>query len=152
MSEGDLGAADNVLIQMFRTVQAVRGLVSEAVSGTGVTPDEYAVLSTIGVLGPVAPTELAARLRLPPTTISRYVRRLIGSGLAARTPNPADGRSYLLELTTSGRAVTSQVAPRIRETLDLLAEHASVDDIASSLVDLERAARAVTVDVTAIRQ
>ena len=152
MSESDLGAADNVLIQMFRTVQAVRELVSEAVSGTGVTPDEYAVLSSIGYLKQVSPTELAARLRLPPTTISRYVAGLVDSGLAVRTPNPDDGRSYLLELTDDGRAVIATVQPRFRATLDRLRERAALDQIEAALIELELAARAVSVDSTATRQ
>jgi DNA-binding MarR family transcriptional regulator len=134
--------ADNVLLQTFRTVDAVRELMAEVVAGAGVTPDEWAVLSAIGVLGPVPPTELAARLRIPPTTISRYVGGLVESGLAARAPNPDDGRSYLLELTPAGRDVAATVVPRMRSALDRLAAEAPVDDIAAALVQLERAARA----------
>ena len=142
--------ADNVLLQTFRTVDAVRELMADVVSGAGVTPDEWAVLSSIGVLGPVSPTDLAARLRIPPTTISRYVAGLVESGLAARSPNPDDGRSYLLELTQRGRDVVSVVHPRMRAALDRLAKEAALDDIAAALVELERAARAA-VDVTAVR-
>jgi DNA-binding MarR family transcriptional regulator len=148
----DLGPADNVLLQMFRTVQAVRELMAEVVSGAGVTSDEWAVLSSIGFLGPVSPTELAARLRLPPTTISRYVGGLVESGLAARAPNPSDGRSYLLELTAAGRELVSAVAPRMRDALDRLAEYVAVEDVASALVELERAARAAAVDSTTARE
>ena len=143
---------DNVLLQMFRTGQAVRELLARALSGTGVTPDEFAVLSVIGVLGSASPTALAAWLRIPPTTVSRYVAGFVGSGLAVRTPNPSDGRSYLLELTESGRAVTSEVAPRVREAIEQLRERVAVDEIEAALVELEQAVRAVTVDSTASRQ
>ena len=142
--------ADNVLLQTFRTVDAVRELMAEVVAGSGITADEWAVLSAIGVLGPVSPTELAAVLRIPPTTISRYVAGLVASGLAARAPNPADDRSYLLELLPAGREVASTLVPRMREALARLAEHADLDAIAASLVDLERAARA-SVDTAAMR-
>ena len=48
---------DNVLLQMFRTSRAVRELVSaRAVAGTGLTPDEYAVLGAIAVLRAASPT------------------------------------------------------------------------------------------------
>jgi len=137
---------DNVLLQTYRTGQAVRELLVHAVSGTGVSPDEYAVLSVIGVLRSVPPTELATQLRVPPTTISRHVARFIDAGLVVRSPNPADRRSYLLELTESGRAVVSTVAPRIRKTLEQLRERADVDEIEAALVTLEHAARAVSVD------
>ena len=87
---------DNVLLQMFRTGQGVRDLMLRAVGGTGVSTDEYAVLSVIAVLRAVSPTELATRLRIPPTSISRYIARLVDAGLAVRAPNPSDSRSYLL--------------------------------------------------------
>jgi DNA-binding MarR family transcriptional regulator len=147
-----LGPADNVLLQMFRTTQVVRELMAHTVEGTGIRPDEYAVLSTIGYLKRVSPTELADRLRVPPTTISRYVAGLVESGLAVRTPNPDDGRSYLLELTDDGRAVIATVGPRFRATLHRLGEHAPLDEIEVALLELERAAREIAFDSTATRQ
>jgi DNA-binding MarR family transcriptional regulator len=143
----DQWPADNVLLQTFRTVDAVRELMAEVVAGSGVTADEWAVLSAIGVLGPVSPTELAARLR---TTISRYVSGLVDAGLAARSANPDDGRSYLLELTPAARDVVALVQPRMRAALDRLAAAAPVDEIAAALVELERAARAA-VDGSTVR-
>jgi DNA-binding MarR family transcriptional regulator len=146
----DQWPADNVLLQTFRTVDAVRELMAEVVAGSGVTADEWAVLSAIGVLGPVSPTELAARLRIPPTTISRYVSGLVDAGLAVRSTNPDDGRSYLLELTPAARDVVALVQPRMRAALDRLAAAAPVDEIAAALVELERAARAA-VDGSTVR-
>jgi DNA-binding MarR family transcriptional regulator len=146
----ELGPADNVLLQTFRTVDAVRELMAEVVHGTGVTADEWAVLSVIGLFGPVSPTDVAARLRIPPTTMSRYAAGLVEAGIATRSPNPDDGRSYLLELTPAGRGVAATILPRMRVALDRLAEHAPVDEIALALVQLEYAARAA-VDATAIR-
>lgn len=140
---------DNILLQMFRTTQAVRDLMTGAVSGTGIRSDEYAVLSAIGVLRSVPPTELANRLRVPPTTISRYVAGFIEGGLVARAPNPADGRSYLLELTPAGRQIVRTVAPRIRGLVRRLREVVDVEEIERALRELEGGVRAV--DTTAKR-
>lgn len=142
---------DNVLLQMFRTAQAVRDLMLQAVAGTGITADEYAVLGAIGVLRSVSPTELAARLHVPPTTISRHVARLVEAGLAERAPNPGDRRSYLLELTDEGRRIVRTIAPRVRRHVQRLAELADVGAIDEALVELERAARAVAVDTPTTR-
>jgi DNA-binding MarR family transcriptional regulator len=143
---------DNVLLQMFRTADATRELVQTAVAGTGIAPNEYAVLSAIGVLRSVSPTELASVLRVPPTSISRHVARLVDAGLAVRSPNPADRRSYLLELTDEGRGVARTVAPRFRALVDRLADHADLEEIERSLVTLEEAARAVALDSATTRQ
>jgi DNA-binding MarR family transcriptional regulator len=143
---------DNVLLQMFRTAEATRELVQSAVAGTGISPNEYAVLSAIGVLRAVSPTELASVLRVPPTSISRHVARLVDAGLAVRSPNPADRRSYLLELSDDGRAVARTVAPRFRAVLERLAEHSDLVEIEQALVRLEEASRAVALDSATTRQ
>jgi DNA-binding MarR family transcriptional regulator len=151
MSEERL-RGDNVLLQMFRTSQAVRGLVLQATEGSGITPDEYAVLSATAVLRSTTPTELAARLRVPPTTISRYVASFVERGLVERAPNPSDRRSYLVELTEEGRAVIRKIVPRFRRIVEELGERVDVDEIEERLVELERAARALSgVDVPTIR-
>jgi len=142
---------DNVLLQMFRTSQAVRELMQRAVAGSAVTPDEYAVLGAIGALRSVSPTELASRLRVPPTTISRYAAGFVSAGLAVRAPNPGDRRSYLLELTEEGRKVVRRIAPRVGELVRQLRQNADVDTIESSLLELERAARSLGVDTPTIR-
>jgi DNA-binding MarR family transcriptional regulator len=145
VSEQERRRYDNVLLQMFRTSIAVRELMLVAVKGTGITSAQYAVLGTIAAFRSISPTELAARLRVPPTTISRHVAELVDAGLAVRAPNPSDRRSYLLELTDEGRRVVRTIVPRIRRLLAELRAHTDIEAIEESLVDLERAARAVAV-------
>lgn len=136
---------DNVLLQSFRSSQALRAVLARTVAGTGITPDEYAVLGVINLLGPVSPTELSTRLSVPPTTISRYLAGFVDRKLAEREPNPEDGRSYLVRTTPKGRDVVRTIAPRIRQLLADLDEVTDVplDQIADALAALERAAWAV---------
>jgi DNA-binding MarR family transcriptional regulator len=57
--------------------------------------------------------------------VNRAVKVLEERGLLARVPNPADGRSQLLELTGEGRSIHAEVMPLALETeLDLLADFA----------------------------
>jgi DNA-binding MarR family transcriptional regulator len=143
---------DNVLLQMFRTSQAVRELMIEAVAGTGITHDEYAVLGTIAVLRSASPTELTTHLRIPPATISRYVAGFVEAGLVERAPNRSDRRSYRLELTERGRGVVATISPRIRSLVRRLRQRADVDRIEEALEELERAARAIEVDTASNRK
>ena len=138
--------ADNVLLQVFRTGHAVRELMAHAVSDTGVSADEWAVLSAVGLWRSVAPTRLAAMLRVPPTSISRYVARLVDGGLVVRVPNPDDRRSYLLELSGEGRARVDAIAPRFRALIADLERLTDVRAIEASLLQLEDAARALDID------
>ncbi|MGH3127345.1 MAG: MarR family winged helix-turn-helix transcriptional regulator [Gaiellaceae bacterium] len=148
-SEAPSQRADNVLLQTFRTGHAVRELMEHAVAGTGVSADEWAVLSAVGLFRSVAPTRLATVLRVPPTSISRYVARLASNDLVVRVPNEADRRSYLLELTDEGQRAVDAIAPRFRALVTGLEEHADVRAIESALIQLEQAAKALDVDRSA---
>jgi DNA-binding MarR family transcriptional regulator len=140
--------SDNVLFQLFRTQQALRPHMARVVEGTGVSPDEYGVLGVIGLLGPVTPTEISRRLGLPPTTVSVYAARFVERGLVRRAPNPADGRSHLLEATDHGRDVVRRIAPRVGALVRRLgaASDRPLRELFDALAALEDAARRVELD------
>jgi MarR family transcriptional regulator, organic hydroperoxide resistance regulator len=54
--------------------------------------------------------ELVAATGQKPSTLTGVLDRLERRGLAARTPNPADRRSVLVELTPEGHAAADRVA------------------------------------------
>lgn len=56
-------------------------------------------------------TDLAERVVLSRTRVSRVVDELVAEGLVERTKNPADGRSALATLTKEGRAALRAAAP-----------------------------------------
>ena len=136
---------DNVLLQLFRTLQPIRELMATTVAGTGLTSDEFAVLGAIGVLGPTSPSDVASALGVPRTSMSRYVGSFLDRGLVARAPNPEDGRSYLLEVTPRAKELQGVIAPRIRAVVGALGRASSVplDELNAALVELETAARVV---------
>ena len=137
---------DNVLFQFFRTGQVLRAVMAPAVEGSELSGEEYGVISLIGVQGPISPTDLAARLGMPPTSVSRHVARFLREGYVARLPNEADGRSYLLEMTDAGRAVARPIAERLyRIVQHELAGQAPVplSKLTDALLTLEETARAV---------
>jgi DNA-binding MarR family transcriptional regulator len=138
-----------VLLQYFRTSQSVRDVMLSIVEGSELTADEFVVLSVIGELRAVTPTELAERLSIPPTTISRYAARFVEAGLAVRAVNASDGRSYFLEVTTQGRAVLSKIVPRLRRAHQQLGELVDVDAMSSALAEFETALGSVTTGAAA---
>jgi DNA-binding MarR family transcriptional regulator len=77
-------------------------LVERELAADGVAADGYALLSLIGVRGPVRLTELANDLGLPLTTTSDVVRRLEARRHVRRHENPDDARSWLFELSAAG--------------------------------------------------
>jgi DNA-binding MarR family transcriptional regulator len=140
----------NVLFQAFRTQTVLRELMSGVYDGTGVTGEEYAILGVVHFFPDRTPTELAAALGIPPTTVSRHIAHFLATGLAERRPNPEDGRSYLLRAMPKGSEAVEVIAPRIAERVQALGAAADrpLEQIAAALQSLEQAAR----DVLATRR
>lgn len=124
-SEPATAPRPSLLLQLFSAYQRMGELVERELAHDGVETDAYAALSAIGAFGPLTLTELSSTLGLPLTTASDVVRRLDARGHAMRRPNPADGRSQLLELTADGDTVwragwpaLQRVTLRISEAVD----------------------------------
>ncbi|HEX4218776.1 MAG TPA: MarR family transcriptional regulator [Acidimicrobiales bacterium] len=80
----------------------------------------YLALRTLERLGPVRTNELAEALHLDASTVTRQVTTLAASGFVARRPDPADGRSSTLVLTTEGKRVMRTVERERRVLLQEL--------------------------------
>jgi DNA-binding MarR family transcriptional regulator len=92
------------------------------------------VLGRLDREGPQSTSKLAAAERVRPQSMSQTVAELESQGLVERRPDPADGRSSLVELTEAGRselredrgrregwlaeAIEENLSDEERETLD----------------------------------
>ena len=94
----------SLLFDLFAAGQQVRTLLVEAMRGSPLPPDEYAVYSGIFEFAPITPTQLARVVGMPPTTLSHYLRDMRERGHVDETRNPRDGRSQLLTLSADGFA------------------------------------------------
>ena len=73
------------------------------VAPTGLKNTQYSLLSHVVLLGPIKPAELAARMRLDASTLSRNLQPLIAQGWLEQGPGE-DARSRLVSATEAGRA------------------------------------------------
>ncbi len=73
----------------------------------GLKNSQYALLSHIVLLGPLTQAELAARLALQPSTLTRNLQPLLAKGWVVVGPG-ADARSHAVQATDEGRAVRQQ--------------------------------------------
>lgn len=65
--------------------------------------EEYAAYSVIFEVDRITPTDFARTMGLPLTTALDHVRAMLKRGHVRKVRNPRDQRSYLIELTESGR-------------------------------------------------
>jgi DNA-binding MarR family transcriptional regulator len=150
---GEPAVRTNVLLQVFIVGQLAGELLGRELRPAGISPDHFAVLSVIGNIGPVTPTDLARVLGMPPTTVSSWVRRLTARGHITRRANPDDGRSALVEVTRAGRAMIEKTQPVFKRVLDDVNEGlgARQEGVTDAFVDVQEALRRLLAGLSTTR-
>jgi DNA-binding MarR family transcriptional regulator len=105
-------------------------------AGAELSPTQLAALATIGVHGPLTPSELAARERIQRPTATRVLTKLEERALVERTPDPTDRRSSLVSTTAAGDVLLDAVRDRKDAYLARRLDRLSPQDLAA----LDRAA------------
>jgi DNA-binding MarR family transcriptional regulator len=99
----DTSIADTASQLRDAIVRTSRQLRQEAAAETGLSPSTTAALATISRSGPLTPSELAELERVKRPSMTRTLGCLEREGLIERTPDPADGRSFLVAVNDAGR-------------------------------------------------
>ena len=73
------------------------------VAGTGMKITQYSLLTHVVQQGPIQPVELAHRMKLEASTLTRNLQPLVAYGWIEMGPG-ADARSRLISATEAGRA------------------------------------------------
>ena len=143
MAKRRLDSRLSVLFEVFAASREVGELVSTALEGSPLTPEEYAVYSVLFDEGPHAPTELARRTGMPPTSMSHFVRAMLRRSHAERSPDPADRRSYRIVLTEAGLAAHAAASRAFAEADERFARAfgPGLSDATATLRAIGRAAR-----------
>ena len=88
--------------------------------------------------------ELAHRIVLSRSNLSRLADRLEANGLIARKDSAEDGRGYDLAITRAGRAMRKRMWPVYAAAIErLFAQHVSVDEARVMVESLGRVLKAV---------
>ena len=118
--------------QLTRRLRSARGGLSHSLLSS---------LVSVAKHGPMRLADLAQAELVSAPSITRLVAELEGKALVSRTPDPADGRASLIQVTDAGLEAV-QVARRVRQQMvaELLGP-LSADEVASieaALPALER--------------
>jgi DNA-binding MarR family transcriptional regulator len=124
-STGDLRAWE-LLVRFHR--RATRAMDANLRRRFDLGLDDYDVLHQLREAdGPVAMTELAARLLVANSSCTRLVGRLVDRGVVERRSDPADGRQVLVTLTGEGRRLHRRMAAvHTRDIRALMVDRMSV--------------------------
>ena len=98
-----------------RTARRVTRLYDQALRPTGLRLNQFAVLANISRDGGLSITELAERLEMERTTLTRNLRPLVRAGWVL-VATGSDRRQRSVGLTQAGRQVYQQAYPLWQET------------------------------------
>jgi DNA-binding MarR family transcriptional regulator len=81
----------------------------------GLSIPEWRLIAVLAEEKGTTQQRLCARTGMDKVTVSRAAVALARRSLVARVPNPGDGRSRLLSLTSAGEALHAQIVPKAME-------------------------------------
>jgi len=96
------------------------------------------VLSVLDRLGAARVSQVAEELQVDLSVASRQVANLAAAGYIERIPDPRDGRSRKLELTTAGKRALRTARGRSTEILDRATAHWTSTEIEGLVGGLRR--------------
>ena len=89
-------------LKLRQLTRAVTRHYDAYVAATGLKNTQYSLLSHVVLLGPIAPGELASRMKLDASTLTRNLQPLVAQGWLEVGPG-ADARSRVVTATPAGR-------------------------------------------------
>jgi DNA-binding MarR family transcriptional regulator len=137
-----------IFLDLFRLSQLTGAVVDRHLGELGIPAYLFGLLSQIRRLAPVTPSAISQSTGIATTTLRDNIQRLVDRDLVRRTPNPNDGRSYLIELTDKGELLARAADPALQEAylaLERRLPHPSAD-YQARLDELDKALTAILAD------
>jgi DNA-binding MarR family transcriptional regulator len=127
-----------LLYQLYLTSQASRRFMRQALDGTAISGDEYALLSYLYGNGPRTLSQAARDFGLAITTVATMLAPLFDAGELERMPHPTDRRARLIGLTDAGRRHLETAMPAFTKAYRTLlaqleSDEADVEDLYATL-------------------
>ncbi len=96
----------------------------------GLKTTQYSLLSYVEKLGPIRPIDLAASIKMEPSTLTRNLKPLADAGWVTVIAG-ADARSRLVAITQAGKAKRAEAKRRWRKAQDGINELLGISTVAA---------------------
>lgn len=108
---------ERVITALTSVMRSLQRPLFQHIAQEGLTPTQFAVLETLMHKGPRTVNQIIGDVLSTSGNIGVVIDNLQAAGLLTKTPNPADGRSRLINLTAEGDARIRRYYPRHRDEL-----------------------------------
>jgi len=129
--------------QLSVTSNAVSALIERQYSDEfGLKMPEWRLMAILGEVGQATQSILVTLTQMDKVTINRATKMLVDRGLIMRSPNAADGRSHLLNLSDEGKSLYQKIVPlatRIESKILAQLENGEQEQLMKILAKLKKA-------------
>lgn len=143
----NLSNAQACASQLRRAVTLLSRPLRPKLQTEGIGPAKLSVIGQLRLVGPMTPTELAAREGVKIQSLTRLLAELEAESWVKREPHATDGRQSVLTLTKSGLALLGSAAKNVEISLAqvIASELTSAEcvQLQKACLLLERIARAM---------
>ena len=143
------GSGGCTCLRLRKVSRGVSQIYDRHLEPFGLTVTQYGVLGHLATFGSISIGELAEKLVMDPTTLTRNIRPLLRQGLVAVRPHRRDRRLRLLNLTAGGRKAFTRAKPgwlraqrhieQVFGEMETPALHAALDRILERLATRQKA-------------
>ena len=124
--ERPVGCTNLKLRQLTRLVTQY---YDSEVSKAGLKTTQYSLLVYVEKLGPIRPVDLAANIKMTPSTLTRNLKPLVDAGWITLLPGK-DARSRLVAITDAGSAKRTEAKRKWRKAQDGIVELLGMSTVA----------------------
>jgi DNA-binding MarR family transcriptional regulator len=110
----DLIAEECLAVRVRLLSRTITGIYDDALRPVGLTTGQLNILVVITKRAPISPGEVARRLNMKKSTVSRNVELMRSNGWLTVTPGKS-GRKQLLALTRKGKTLLEKSVPAWEE-------------------------------------
>ena len=117
-------------LQLRRLTRQVTQHYDAQMAAAGLKTTQYSLLSTVLHMGPARPADLAAALKMDPSTLTRNLRPLINAGWVDLSAG-ADARTRAVSITADGRAKRAEAQRHWKAAQQSLNQRLGVSRVAA---------------------
>lgn len=104
---------DMIGFNTVRTSKSISRLLNLKLKPYDITAEQWTVLKRLNEVDNITQKELSERSEKDQATLTKILDLLEKRELVARKPNPADRRSYLIDITDNGKGLTEELIPLV---------------------------------------
>ncbi|MCG8573138.1 MAG: MarR family transcriptional regulator [Spirochaetes bacterium] len=101
----DIQSLSHIIVEFYEKLSSWENAIVE---GSGLSLPHMHAIEILGTNGPLKMKELAEKIGITTGTLTVTIDKLEKKGIVSRKSNPADRRSFVIELTQQGKEIQQE--------------------------------------------